>query len=202
MADGASGNVPRDANEGESRLSGLRWSTALSSRRIKRSPINCRSVLFVCACAAGCPGVASDAAGKSDSCAGCPNQAACASGAGKQVDPAVALVAERLASVKHKILVLSGKGGVGKSTFSAQLAFTLAARGRSVGLLDIDICGPSIPRMLGLVGQKVHQSASGWSPVWLDDNLGVMSIGFMLPDQDGASHGLKKRLVTALPEHL
>lgn len=96
---------------------------------------------------------------------------------------AIALVAERLAGVKHKVLVLSGKGGVGKSTFSAQLAFTLAAKGRTVGLLDIDICGPSIPRMLGLVDQKVHQSASGWSPVWIDDNLGVMSIGFMLPSE-------------------
>jgi Mrp family chromosome partitioning ATPase len=96
------------------------------------------------------------------------------------------MVADRLSSIKHKVLVLSGKGGVGKSTFSAQLAFTLAARNRSVGLLDIDICGPSIPRMLGLVDQKVHQSASGWSPVWLDESLGVMSIGFMLPDTDDA----------------
>lgn len=99
---------------------------------------------------------------------------------------AIELVAEKLSSVKHKVLVLSGKGGVGKSTFSAQLAFTLAAHGRSVGLLDIDICGPSIPRMLGLEGQQVHQSASGWSPVWLEENLGVMSIGFMLPNKDGA----------------
>jgi len=98
----------------------------------------------------------------------------------------VAVVADKLSAIKHKVLVLSGKGGVGKSTFSAQLAFTLAASGRSVGLMDIDICGPSIPRMLGLVGQKVHQSASGWSPVWLNENLGVMSIGFMLPGEDDA----------------
>jgi len=98
----------------------------------------------------------------------------------------VELVAERLSGIAHKVLVLSGKGGVGKSTFSAQLAFTLAARGRSVGLLDIDICGPSIPRMLGLEGQTVHQSASGWSPVWVHDNLAVMSIGFLVPNADDA----------------
>ncbi len=55
-----------------------------------------------------------------------------------------------------------------------------------VGLLDVDICGPSVPRMLGLEGREVHQSATGWSPVWLEDNLGVMSIGFMLPDKDDA----------------
>lgn len=99
---------------------------------------------------------------------------------------AAGLVAQRMAGVKHKLLVLSGKGGVGKSTVSAQLAFSLAHRGYSVGLLDVDICGPSIPRMLGLSGQEVHQSATGWSPVFVDDNLGVMSIGFMLPGSDDA----------------
>jgi len=101
------------------------------------------------------------------------------------------------------LLILSGKGGVGKSTFSAQLAFTLAKSGKNVGLLDVDICGPSIPRMLGLVGHEVHQSASGWSPVYVDDNLGVMSIGFMLPSADDAviwrgprKNGLIKQFLT------
>ena len=46
-----------------------------------------------------------------------------------------------------------------------------------VGLLDIDICGPSIPKMLGLEGEEIHHSNAGWSPVYVDDNLGVMSIG-------------------------
>ncbi|RDX68393.1 Cytosolic Fe-S cluster assembly factor NBP35, partial [Mucuna pruriens] len=90
-------------------------------------------------------------------------------------------IAERRATVKHKILVLSGKGGVGKSTFSAQMAFALAARDFQVGLLDVDICGPSIPKMLGLEGQEIHQSNFGWSRVYVESNLGVMSIGFMLP---------------------
>lgn len=53
-----------------------------------------------------------------------------------------------------------------------------------VGLLDIDICGPSIPKMLGLEGEEIHQSSSGWSPVFVEDNLGVMSIGFMLQGAD------------------
>eukprot|EP01041_Mallomonas_annulata_P005087 gene5087-10180_t len=134
-----------------------------------------------------CVGPASSDAGKASGCAGCPNQSACASGSGQvTVDPALELIGKRLSSVKHKILVLSGKGGVGKSTFSAQLAFTLAKKGKQVGLLDIDICGPSIPRMLGLLGEQVHQSATGWSPVYVTDNLGVMSIGFMLPSNDDA----------------
>jgi Mrp family chromosome partitioning ATPase len=99
---------------------------------------------------------------------------------------AVSDVRQRLANVKHKLLVLSGKGGVGKSTVACQLAFALAGQGFQVGLLDVDITGPSVPRMLGLLGHEVHQSAAGWSPVYVDDNLGVMSIGFMLPNADDA----------------
>ncbi|KAG5189034.1 nucleotide-binding protein 1 [Tribonema minus] len=152
---------------------------------------------------AGCVGPQSDAAGKASACAGCPNQAACASGAAKQTDPSVAQVAARLADVKHTVLVLSGKGGVGKSTMACQLAFALASQGHQVGLLDVDICGPSVPRMLGLTGQEVHQSAAGWSPVYVEDNLGVMSIGFMLPGSDDAviwrgprKNGLIKQFLT------
>mmetsp|Transcript_37714 Transcript_37714/g.48604 ORF Transcript_37714/g.48604 Transcript_37714/m.48604 type:complete len:358 (+) Transcript_37714:113-1186(+) len=133
-----------------------------------------------------CVGPGSEMAGKASSCAGCPNQKSCSSGESNQPNPAVGQVANRLGQVKHKILVLSGKGGVGKSTFACQLAFSLAARGHQVGLLDVDICGPSVPQMLGLAGQEVHQSASGWSPVYVGDNLGVMSIGFMLPRPDDA----------------
>lgn len=150
-----------------------------------------------------CPGVSSDSAGKSSACAGCPNQTLCASGEARKPDPAVADVKGRLRDVKRKILVLSGKGGVGKSTVSAQLSFGFAARSMDVGLLDVDICGPSIPRMLGLLGQEVHQSAEGWSPVFVDEKLAVMSIGFMLPNQDDAiiwrgprKNGLIKQFLT------
>jgi Mrp family chromosome partitioning ATPase len=91
-----------------------------------------------------------------------------------------------MSTVKHKILLMSGKGGVGKSTFSTQLSFALADMDYEVGLLDIDMCGPSIPRMLGLEGQCIHESNSGWQPVYVESNLGVMSIGFLLGDQDNA----------------
>uniref|UniRef100_A0A2P2JWF5 Cytosolic Fe-S cluster assembly factor NBP35 n=1 Tax=Rhizophora mucronata TaxID=61149 RepID=A0A2P2JWF5_RHIMU len=132
-----------------------------------------------------CPGPQSDSSGKSDACKDCPNQQACAP-APKGPDPDLVAIAEWMGAVKHKILVLSGKGGVGKSTFSAQLSSALAAINFRVGLLDIDICGPSIPKMLGLEGQEIHQSNLGWSPVYVESNLGVMSIGFMLPNPDEA----------------
>jgi len=134
---------------------------------------------------AHCPGTQAEDAGKASACAGCPNASACKS-APKGPDPAVDQIKNHLSGVQHKILVLSGKGGVGKSTFSTQLAFALAASSKQVGLLDIDICGPSIPRMTGTEGEDVHQSSAGWSPVYVDENLGVMSIGYMLPNPDDA----------------
>ena len=71
-------------------------------------------------------GVESDQAGKTDACEGCPNQSVCAEGP-KGPDPDIPLIRERMKSVKRKVLVLSGKGGVGKSTFSAGLSWALAA---------------------------------------------------------------------------
>ena len=73
----------------------------------------------------------------------------------------------------------------------------------NIGLLDIDICGPSVPRMMGLEGQEIHQSNEGWSPVYVDDNLAVMSVGFLLPNKDDAviwrgprKNGLIKQFLT------
>ncbi|KAI9145148.1 P-loop containing nucleoside triphosphate hydrolase protein [Paraphysoderma sedebokerense] len=97
-------------------------------------------------------------------------------------------VATNLSKVKHIILVLSGKGGVGKSSVTTQLALSLVHKGFRVGVLDIDLCGPSIPRMFHLDGQQVHQASNGWIPVYADNEkrLGVMSIGFLLQNKDDA----------------
>ncbi|KAI5868376.1 nucleotide-binding protein [Durotheca rogersii] len=133
-----------------------------------------------------CPGPESERAGKADSCAGCPNQAICAS-APKGPDPDIPLISQRLAGVRHKILVLSGKGGVGKSTFTSLLAHAFATNDdMTIGIMDTDICGPSIPKMMGVEEETIHISNTGWSPVWVTDNLGVMSIQFMLPNRDDA----------------
>jgi len=134
-----------------------------------------------------CPGTKSEKAGKEAPCQGCPNQSACSSGKAALPDPAISVVAAKLACVKKKYLVLSGKGGVGKSTVSSLLARAFAANpDTNVGLLDIDICGPSIPRIMGCEGEIVHQSGSGWSPVYVEENLSVMSIGFLLDNPKSA----------------
>ena len=87
----------------------------------------------------------------------------------------------RMDGIGKKILILSGKGGVGKSTVAANLAMGLALSDKKVGLLDIDLHGPSIPRILGLEGQRLDiDSQNNIKPVRLYENFAVVSIGFML----------------------
>ncbi|EOQ99817.1 hypothetical protein E3P92_02013 [Wallemia ichthyophaga] len=133
-----------------------------------------------------CPGTESTDAGKASACEGCPNQTTCQT-APKGPDPDLPIIRSRMAAIQHKIMILSGKGGVGKSTFTSQLSWAMSADDtKEVGIMDVDICGPSIPTVMGLVGETVHHSASGWSPVYVQENLGVMSIGFLLPDEKNA----------------
>lgn len=89
---------------------------------------------------------------------------------------------KRLENVKNIIAVASGKGGVGKSTTSVNLALALAAEGASVGLLDADIYGPSQPRMMGLAGQPESTDGKSLEPM---ENYGVqtMSIGFLIDEE-------------------
>ncbi|KAI8908858.1 hypothetical protein PhCBS80983_g01023 [Powellomyces hirtus] len=93
-----------------------------------------------------------------------------------------------LSKVKHIVLVLSGKGGVGKSTVTTELALSLVEEGKRVGVLDIDLTGPSVPRMFGLENHQVHQASTGWVPVYTNESksLAVMSLGFLLQNKDDA----------------
>jgi len=92
---------------------------------------------------------------------------------------------DRLQRIRHKILVLSGKGGVGKSTVAVNLAVALAMAGRRVGLLDVDIHGPSIPKMLHLEEAGVDVRDGVLQPVDVA-GMKVMSIGFLLRQRDDA----------------
>jgi ATP-binding protein involved in chromosome partitioning len=93
---------------------------------------------------------------------------------------------ERLCRIKHKILVLSGKGGVGKSTVAVNIAVALASQGKKVGLLDIDIHGPNVPKMLGVEGMRIGGGPENLEPYPYSENLKLMSIGFLLQSPDSA----------------
>jgi len=95
------------------------------------------------------------------------------------------LLASRLCRIRHKVVVLSGKGGVGKSTVAVNLAVALMMAGKRVGLLDVDIHGPSVPTMLGLEHEQLQGSADGLIPADVD-GLKVISMGFFLNDPDDA----------------
>jgi Mrp family chromosome partitioning ATPase len=103
----------------------------------------------------------------------------------KTVDPDEASLILRMKAIKHKVLVVSGKGGVGKSSTAAELAIALSEKGQKVAILDVDICGPSIPRLLNVEGRQVVDTPYGWIPVRPDGHdLGVMSVGFMLSSNE------------------
>ena len=94
---------------------------------------------------------------------------------------------ENMSKIKNKIVVLSGKGGVGKSTVAANLAVSLAEKKKKTGLLDVDIHGPSIPTLLGLKQKQLEITKSNKiMPIEYNNYLTVMSIGFMLPGSDDA----------------
>ncbi|RLI86312.1 MAG: ATP-binding protein [Archaeoglobales archaeon] len=96
-------------------------------------------------------------------------------------------IAERLKSVKHKIAVASGKGGVGKSTVTALLAVHYARKGYNVGIFDADFLGPSIPKLFGIEdkAQELTIHDSGITPVYSDRyGIKILSIQFMLPSRE------------------
>lgn len=89
-----------------------------------------------------------------------------------------------LRRIKRKIMIMSGKGGVGKSTVAANLAVGLALRGYRVGLLDCDIHGPTIPTIFGLESERPEVNDEGILPIQVLPNLSLMSVGFLLENKD------------------
>jgi Mrp family chromosome partitioning ATPase len=106
---------------------------------------------------------------------------------------------KQLQHIKHIIVVMSGKGGVGKSTVSTNLAVTLARKNYKVGLMDADIHGPNIPKMLGIEKSQLVSDGDGAArPIMYYPNLKVVSVGFLLGSSDDAviwRGPLKHRLI-------
>ena len=111
---------------------------------------------------AECPS-SSEMVGRADTCRGCPGQEYCLKSSG--VDPDQKFIDVRMNAIKNKLLIMSAKGGVGKSTVTSCVAISLGRKGFKVGVVDLDICGPSIPLMLGVQHEKIINSEYGWKPV-------------------------------------
>lgn len=95
-------------------------------------------------------------------------------------------IIQNLSGVKNKVVVMSGKGGVGKSTLSTYLALTIAKQRERVGLLDCDFHGPTVPKLLGIEKFKVEVFENKILPISFDDYFKVLSIGFFLQRTDDA----------------
>lgn len=115
--------------------------------------------------------------------AGNPGGAACMNELMARQD---ALIAERMGRIRHKIFVMSGKGGVGKSSVTVNLAAALAERGLRTGILDVDIHGPSVPNLLALRGGIEADADGALLPAAWNERLHVISMDSLLEDRDQA----------------
>ena len=91
---------------------------------------------------------------------------------------------KNLSKIKNKLIIISGKGGVGKTTVAVNLAYGLAIKGEKVGILDVDIHGPNIAKMLGIENANLVVYDSGIEPVRVLNNLKAISLALMIKDQD------------------
>ncbi len=91
---------------------------------------------------------------------------------------------EKMTKVKHTLIVMSGKGGVGKTSVAVNLAYALSLSGKNVGILDIDIHGPNIAKMLGIEKHSLYGSESGIQPVEVSERLKAVSIALIGNDSD------------------
>lgn len=96
-------------------------------------------------------------------------------------------ISSTLSKIRHKLFIMSGKGGVGKSSVTVNTAAALAARGFKVGILDVDLHGPSVPNLLGLTaGIEPDAEGNKLLPARYNDNLSVISMDSLLQDKDSA----------------
>jgi Mrp family chromosome partitioning ATPase len=121
---------------------------------------------------------------KDTSCQSCSETGTCSQD--EQEKNEQARIEAAMNQVKHKFMVLSGKGGVGKSSVTTNLAATLAKEGYSVGVMDADIHGPNIPKMMGVEGERLIGSQEGLSPIMTKSGVKVVSVAFLLRNKDDA----------------
>ncbi len=114
-------------------------------------------------------------------------------------------LSNRMALIKKKIMIMSNKGGVGKSTVTVNLGVALAEMGYKVGIADVDIHGPNIPKMLGVEGERLKDNENGIDPLSVIENLKVVSLAFLIesPDQpvawrDTAKYDYLRELVGSI----
>ena len=118
--------------------------------------------------------------------ADCSTGSCGAGGAAKEASDQEAALNASLARIRNKFMIMSGKGGVGKTSTTVHLGMALASKGNRVGIMDVDLHGPDIPRMLGLDGMLELSESKKLKPMAYSENLGAVSIESLTPSKDEA----------------
>ncbi|KAH9410643.1 NUBPL iron-transfer P-loop NTPase [Ordospora pajunii] len=146
-----------------------------------------------------CPGTSSRDAGKLDGCKECPNASQCAQP--RQLDPDILFIQQRLHDVKAVVAVMSGKGGVGKSTITRNIAEALSLMSIRTCVLDLDLSGPNIPKLTGTNDQVMCEVNSSIRPIRVNEFLSIVSIAYLEESEDQGtvfSSNLKTGIVKKL----
>lgn len=128
--------------------------------------------------------VAMSSCNSGSSCSSCSSSNSCKTD--EKEKHAQEMLEKKLSNIKYKIMVMSGKGGVGKSTTTVSLASSLNALGYKVGILDADVHGPNIPKMFGITKKGIESSVNGMVAPEPIPGIKIMSVGFLVKDDDDA----------------
>ncbi|KAM0687389.1 cytosolic Fe-S cluster assembly factor nbp35 [Conglomerata obtusa] len=141
-----------------------------------------------------CPGVTHEQAGKLDGCKDCPNANFC--NAEKVEDPDIQIIKNNMKSAKNIIAVLSGKGGVGKSTITRNVAEEISKQGYKTLILDFDLSGPSIPRLTNTSHNEIFESNNRLYPIEITKTLFCLSVGhFIRPEKESMNSSVKTNII-------
>lgn len=146
-----------------------------------------------------CPGVSSSEAGRAEGCKGCPSVSYCSQP--RQKDPDIEPIRENLAGIGAIVAVMSGKGGVGKSTVTRAIAEHISSRRVATCILDLDLSGPSIPRLTGTDGTSMCEANGMLQPVEIGRFLKAVSVGH-LQESCGEGAMFSSRLKTGAVKKL
>lgn len=137
-----------------------------------------------------CPGTSSKSAGHADACEGCPNKTYCQEE--RKIDPDIEIIKQNMSNIKLIVAVISGKGGVGKSTMSRNLSESMSKYNYKTLLIDFDVAGPSVPRLTNTENTIIYETNGVLYPIMITDYFYCISVGHFIKNTTQAMNSIYK----------